>query len=113
MLVRMAVGAPARPTDRPPTGRELNARGQVVTNRLGSQVNSGVKTKAQALGEFARESGVGDWLGTQVGRFLSSLAGTNLPWRGSDGLPRYGSARGPTNLSPNPAMAALPAVPVL
>ncbi|HLZ66983.1 MAG TPA: hypothetical protein VKQ29_12180 [Aliidongia sp.] len=68
-------GIPKLPTDRPPTPRELNARGRVVTNRLGPQVNSGVKTKAQALGEFAQESGVGDWLGTQVGRFLSSLDG--------------------------------------
>ena len=68
-------GVPKLPVDRLPTTRELNTRGRVMTNRLGPQVNSGIKTKAQALGEFAQESGVRDWLGTQVGRFLSSLDG--------------------------------------
>jgi hypothetical protein len=64
---------PKLPADRPPTARELNTRGRVMTNRLGPQVNSGAKSKAQALGEFAQESGVGDWLGTQFGRFLSNF----------------------------------------
>jgi len=31
------------------------------------------KGKAQALGEFVQESGASDWLGTQVGRFLSQF----------------------------------------
>jgi hypothetical protein len=66
-------GAPKLPTDRPATTRELNARGRVLTNRLGPQVRGGVKSKAQALGEFAQESGAGDWLGTQFGRFLSQF----------------------------------------
>ena len=66
-------GKPKLPIDRPATTKELNARGKVMTNRLGPQVRSGVKSKAQALGEFARESGAGDWLGTQFGRFLSQF----------------------------------------
>jgi len=64
---------PKLPTDRPPTPRELNARGRVMTNRLGPQVRGGIKSKAEALGEFAQESGAADWLGTQVGRFLSQF----------------------------------------
>ena len=66
-------GKPKLPIDRPATTRELNARGKVMTNRLGPQVRGGVKSKAQALGEFAQESGATDWLGTQVGRFLSQF----------------------------------------
>ena len=66
-------GEPKLPSDRPATTRELNARGKVMTNRLGPQVRGGVKNKAQALAEFAQESGASDWLGTQVGRFLSQF----------------------------------------
>lgn len=68
-------GVPKLPTNRPATTQELNARGKVMTNRLGPQVRSGIKSKAQALGEFARESGAADWLGTQAGRFLSQFDG--------------------------------------
>ncbi len=66
-------GKPKLPSDRPATTRDLNARGKVMTNRLGPQVRGGVKSKAQALAEFAQESGASDWLGTQVGRFLSQF----------------------------------------
>jgi len=74
-------GVPKLPTYRPPTTRELNSRGRVMTNRLGPQVQSGVKSKGQALGEFARESGAVDWLGIQLGRFPVEYGWSEIPRR--------------------------------
>jgi hypothetical protein len=66
-------GEPKLPTDRPPTTREFNARGRVMTNRLSPQVRAGIKSKGQAFAKFLQESGADDWVGTQFGRFVSQF----------------------------------------